>query len=1124
MPPVIAAVADYVATFVAYAATAVGGTSLVYAAAYTVAYYAVEAAIYYGLSRALTPSSRTPSIRSQSTQIIVQGTSESQRIIYGQIQCAGLFYPLGSTGTNNEYFHYLVVYAAHECDSFGELNVNGEAASLDTSGNVTTGKYAGLMTVKSHLGAWNQTVDTDIQAAFGTSFWPDTACLKGHAYDYIRITYDKNIAGGGVPNITRMIKGRKVYDPRDATQNSADPTTWKWSNNSALCNADWVAGVPMLNGAGNVIQKFGFRAAWSEISSADLIESANICDESITITGGTEPRFTCNGLVTVSSTRADVQDALRSSMVGDVVFIGGQWIIRAAAYRTPNTTTLNEDDFRAGISNLQVKPARANTINGVKGTYIAPENNWQAADAPAYTKQIPAANLVAGDNVMIVVAGSTTWTAIGAPNNNVGTIFTATGPGTGTGYAEAYIVQDGGDRLWLDVELPFTTSPATAQRIFKIHLEMARQTIKFVAHCKLTALQHQPTDNVQLSFARYGWSNKIFRVEGFQPIVESGAQGTPLVGCDLSLVETASTIYDWDPSEEKAVDTAPNTTLPDPFTVAAPTGLALTSTSFRQPEGVLMPQLQVAWTSPADQFVLSGGKIRIQYKKHADSSWIDWNLSDGASTVAVINGLLVGTAYDVQIRAENQIGAASAWVQSLDFTLTLDTTPPPAPTGLAAVAGTGKVVTLTWNAIDIVATPDFARRYAVYRNTTNSFSGATKLAGDHSSTKFVDATVVLGTTYYYFVTAFDQSENESAASSSASATPTGVATGGTVLAPTAATKTSDGSYISGDGNAFAYIEVSLPAIPANAVGQYLLYRRSGDTQWMIAGDFANAVTATGVRVPDLTPGQAYEFATQAYNSFGDMSTVVAATGSPFTAPIPASGPAAPTGISYTAGNASAFKSGPRYSGAVLMYSMLATWTASTAKQVAYYNWRLVQTDSSGGTIWTSGITSDIQAVVSMGLQVVGYFYIQAIDRSGVAGPWTGGGTQISTYLQPPAGDMSNQNANAVQTSGIQTGASGATSVEQVIAKMPLNTGVVPSLVGGSTEETVNLDLTNRGFSTKPDGATGLVVASSKDMKVRYDYDDAGSTSTNAVLKVSRFDGGTLAAGPVRITGELYELN
>jgi beta-lactamase superfamily II metal-dependent hydrolase len=97
-----------------------------------------------------------------------------------------------------------------------------------------------------------------------------------------------------------------------------------------------------------------------------------------------------------------------------------------------------------------------------------------------------------------------------------------------------------------------------------------------------------------------------------------------------------------------------------------------------------------------------------------------------------------------------------------------DTTPPAAPTGLAATAGDG-TVGLDW---DDNGEPDLDG-YNVFRSTTSG-SGYTQLNGALVTTSdYSDDTVSNGTTYYYVVTAVDTSSNESAASSEVSATPQG---------------------------------------------------------------------------------------------------------------------------------------------------------------------------------------------------------------------------------------------------------------------------------------------------------------------------------------------------------------
>ena len=100
-----------------------------------------------------------------------------------------------------------------------------------------------------------------------------------------------------------------------------------------------------------------------------------------------------------------------------------------------------------------------------------------------------------------------------------------------------------------------------------------------------------------------------------------------------------------------------------------------------------------------------------------------------------------------------------------------DTTPPAKPTGLGATAGNNQV-TLGWTAN---GEPDLAG-YRVYRSTSlpvattgTPLNGATLL----TTASFLDTSAVNGTTYHYVVVAVDASNNASAPSDPASATPAG---------------------------------------------------------------------------------------------------------------------------------------------------------------------------------------------------------------------------------------------------------------------------------------------------------------------------------------------------------------
>jgi len=144
-----------------------------------------------------------------------------------------------------------------------------------------------------------------------------------------------------------------------------------------------------------------------------------------------------------------------------------------------------------------------------------------------------------------------------------------------------------------------------------------------------------------------------------------------------------------------------------------------------------------------------------------------------------------------------------------------DTTPPAAPTGLAAIAGDGSV-SLDWADN---GEPDLAS-YTVYRSTTSG-SGYVSIATGVVLSTYADNTVANGTTYYYVVTAVDTSSNESGTSSEASATPTAgnVAPQFTTNPVVEANATEDAAYSSsiadnatdGNGDPLSFSSVAGPA-------------------------------------------------------------------------------------------------------------------------------------------------------------------------------------------------------------------------------------------------------------------------------------------------------------------------
>lgn len=935
--------------------------------------WAAKAVAFYAISRAINRKPSIPSLRSLGSEVNVRDAAAPRQIIYGLRRVGGVMYPVGTSGTNNEYLHLLVLLAGHECDELSDVTFNDEVVPLDGSGNAT-GRYAGFVRVKKHTGAYNQTVDTDLQTDLGSSYWSNNHRLQGIAYLYVRLKVSADLFPGGIPEIYCLVKGRKLYDSRNPAHDLNDPDTWEWSDNAALCLADWLRGVPTRNSAGTIVRNHGVGATDAEIDWTEVTTAANICDESVVLDDlSTEERYNCNGVVSSSTLPADGIELLKAAMAGDCVYVGGKWTILAGAYRTPTLAAFDEGDLRAPLTGVRLKPAITDLYNVGRGLYVSPDNNWQPTDIPQ-------------------VANAT------------------------------YKTQDGGIDLPLDMEFHFTTSSPTAQRLLKIAMERSRQGITFVAPCKLGALQVKTGDVILWTDSDLGWTDKPFEVLGVAIVQDNDDQGAPYLGVDLTLKETASAVWDWANGEETVVDPAPNTSLRSPFDIEDPTSLSVANSVQQQAEGTAIPRLLVSWTAPADANVTTRGHIRIEYKLNAASDWLPVDIIRGNITSIYILAVVIGQVYDVRIRSENDLFVSPNWVSVAGTTVTGDTTAPSGPTGLAAVVGTGKAVSLDW---DDNTADDFSE-YGVYRSTGGAY---TKIAEVRAS-RFVDVDVALGTAYNYKVTAIDTSENESGFSNIVTATPTTVTDGSidqtAPSTPSAPTFVSEATYVSGDGTTFARITIAAPSLPTGGKLNQVLYRRTGASAWIISDELSAAGNAS---VDDLSPGIGYEFAVRAV-SFNNLASAVSSTLSR-TAPNNTSAPPTPTVIgSQTA----AERSPPQFnSSGVRLYAAVQTWNEGAGTtpyayptDFSHFEFKGVATNSSAATDYNVHNGSGIPALYRTDRPYFHFYsetavstftFARAVNTSGVASAWADFNGGAAWTMSRPGGDMMEQDKASVSITG-----------------------------------------------------------------------------------------------------------
>lgn len=602
-----------------------------------VAGFVVSTAISQIGGRAFSKKPKVPDFSPESRAVTVRSSVESHKVIYGQAKVSGplVFVKTVDFGVNNlgarngvdggnGFLHMVIALAGHEIEEISTIYLNDKACTLDGDGFVQEEPYyyqdgSGLkfVRVKKHLGADDQEADADLVNECGLT---NDHRLQGIAYLYVRMQWNPNVFPQGIPNISCVVKGKKLYDPRDVGHDIDDPSTWEWSDNAALCIRDYLA------------SDYGFSCDADEINDTYVIAAANVCDEDVTLAdASTQNRYTCNGVVDTATAPLDNLNSLVSSLAGAVTYVQGQFRIHAGAYDT--TSGAITADMLAAPIKAELRTPRKELFNAIKGTYVDPDKEWQQTDFPFVTNS-------------------------------------------------TYEEQDGGERIYKDIDLPFTNHPEAAQRIGKLLLEKARQGIKVELTLNHSALKYTVFDTVTFSDEQFGWSDKVFR------ILKVGTTGTGPIS--MVLQEESSASYDWNSGEASTTDAAPDTNLPDPFTVLPPPSLQVSESTYitRSGDGV-KAMATLTWVASPDAFLR---EYQAEYRLRPSG---DWNILHKTTvTTQNIEDITPGE-YDFRVKALNTLGVASPYSTTSAQIAGL-LAPPTAPQNLT-ISTIGGLAVLRWD-------------------------------------------------------------------------------------------------------------------------------------------------------------------------------------------------------------------------------------------------------------------------------------------------------------------------------------------------------------------------------------------------------------------------------------------
>jgi hypothetical protein len=402
--------------------------------------------------------------------------------------------------------------------------------------------------IRSYLGTASQTADATLISLFPT-LWTSAHRARGVAYLVCEFTFDETAFPSGLPTITAVIRGAKVYDPRTATT--------AWSENPALL-ARHVMTHP----------QFGKRASITAAEDARITAAANVCDTSTvyTVDGVAQTAralYTASIVLPFGASARDALDDLAQAMAGQWAYAAGEFYLRAGGY-TASVGTLTDTDLAVVT---------------------------RGADGAENQSPVQITTHKARDQMFNVVT-ATIWDA--AQDYKQSTLTPLKGA--------ALITRDGAE-LVQDVSMPAVSYAPQALHIAGIMLRDARDPLAVVLPFKLSAYRVELFDTISLTLARYGWTAKTFMVLGR----EWAGDGSIL----LTLKETTAAIFtmdaDFDPQGH-----AENTALPSPWDITPPTITSVTSRPGYLSDGSLISEVLVQWTPLTDAAQLAG-QVEVQW-------------------------------------------------------------------------------------------------------------------------------------------------------------------------------------------------------------------------------------------------------------------------------------------------------------------------------------------------------------------------------------------------------------------------------------------------------------------------------------------------------------------------------
>lgn len=561
----------------------------------------------------------------QSNQTTSGGT-QPQATVLGRFATKGHLVYHNSHGKNNRWLVHVIEMGDMPGASLRRLIIDGEYTDLGEDngleGRPMSTKTDGD-TVYGYISFFNgrqTSASSYLVNKFGEDEdypWTADHILSGTCYAVLSFRRSDKIYSAGVPSYTFELDGPPLYDPRrDGTagglgaQRLSNSATWAHSTNPMVIAYNVLLGFRLPDGS---VWGGGFEQ--EALPYTQWAAAMNACDLPVASETGTRSQFTAGFEVGFDEIPADFLDELLATANAQVVETGGYWYPVVGVASSVSAQVSDDDVLVSEGWKYAPFPGLEDTFNAVTVSYSSPSSLWEA---------------------------STLETII----------------------MEDWVAADGRQKLY-ELTLPMTYEAAQGRQLAQALLSENRRFRTHELPLPGEYAHLRPLQNISLTLADYGYSQKAFRVTE--------------VAYDLQTLNLSVSLREMDPSDFEPdltleLPETPRVTGPVVGSDAGVTGFAVAGETLTNGAGrAVAPAIRVSWDR--DLYETRVG-VSIEVRLQGQEASATVSTSDVAAGSYLYQPVQPNQIYEVRARtiASGRATVWSAWlaVSTPDVRITPD--------------------------------------------------------------------------------------------------------------------------------------------------------------------------------------------------------------------------------------------------------------------------------------------------------------------------------------------------------------------------------------------------------------------------------------------------------------------